>query len=305
MDKIVIGAKKAVNKVIYGVSKLFRNFNKRIRGVRKSKNIYPIKGRKENNFQVCYPVKLYKEKKLPIIFYFHGGGWMEFDKYYYSTFCKRLAKMGYIVCNVNYSLAPKSNLKEIIENCIEIIIKAKEYLEYTYNADSLRIILSGDSAGAHISSLIAGLASSEKLSTVFPHYSNEDLKIAQTLLFYGVYNLQSAKTSGFPSIELYLRACLQNNYDDESVNKELSPVSYISKNYPRTFIVSGEVDKLHESQSKAFYEKLKEANAEVECLFFSRDTKTGMHGFIAFDDFKANEKTRIEIERFLNVNSEG
>ena len=64
MDKIVIGAKKAVNKVIYGVSKLFRNFNKRIRGVRKSKNIYPIKGRKENNFQVCYPVNLYKEKKF-------------------------------------------------------------------------------------------------------------------------------------------------------------------------------------------------------------------------------------------------
>ena len=65
MEKLIIGTKKTVSKLLYGVSKLFVNFNKRIKGVRKSKNFYPIEGNKENNFQVCFPLHLYKSKSLP------------------------------------------------------------------------------------------------------------------------------------------------------------------------------------------------------------------------------------------------
>ena len=212
MDKFAISTRKTVQKVLYGISKLFVNFNKKIKGVRKSNTVYPMIGNKENNFQVCYPINIKDNNSLPVVFYFHGGGWMEYDKCYYHTFCKRVAKMGAVVCNVNYSLAPKSNMREIIYNCIELIIKAKDYLEYNYSIDKNKIFLAGDSAGAHISALIAGLASSGMLEKVYPEIKNEDLTISGTLLFYGVYDLESVLTSEFPAIEFFIRNSMKQDY---------------------------------------------------------------------------------------------
>ncbi len=302
MERLIIGTKKTVSKLLYGISRLFVNFNKNINGVRKSKNVYPIKGKRQNNFQVCFPSKLYQIKSLPVIFYFHGGGWVEYDKCFYCTFCKRLAKMGYIVCNVNYSLAPKYNLQQIIGDCIEIIRSSKGYLENHYNADFSRVILSGDSAGAHISSLIAGMQSSGEIESIYPKQSKDMPTITETMLFYGVYDLESVLESGFPSIDLYLKACLWKEFGDSEKMQKLSPITYVTKSFPRTFIASGEVDKLHEGQSLEFYNKLKELGVDVEYLFFDKEMKTGAHGFIAFDDFKSNCKTREEIEKFLNNN---
>lgn len=300
MEKLFIGAKKAINKVLYGISKLFVNFNKKINGVRKSETFYPIIDRKENNLQVCYPVVEYKRKSLPVIFYFHGGGWLEYDKCYYFTFCKRLAKMGYIVCNVNYVLAPKYSLKEIIHDCIETIINAKEYLEYNYNADTSKIILAGDSAGAHISAIIAGLDSSGKIKDIYPEFSKVNLNVSETLLFYGVYDLESVLKTGFPSIELYVKSAMKEDYLIPERMQEMSPINYVTNKFPRTFIASGETDKLHLSQSKVFLDSLRQLGVDVEYLFFDKEMATGMHGFIAFDDFKSNSKTREEIEKFLN-----
>lgn len=303
MERIIIRTRRTVGRVLYGVSKLFINFNKNIKGVRKSKNVYPIKGNRANNFQVCYPSKQYKTSSLPVIFYFHGGGWAEYDKCFYSTFCKRLAKMGFIVCNVNYVLAPKYNLQQIIGGCIDIIKSSKEYVEKHYNADFSRVILSGDSAGAHISSLIAGMQSAGEIEKLYPEQSNGMPVITDIMLFYGVYNLESVLNTNFPSIDLYLKACLGKDFGNSEVMKKLSPISYLTENFPRTFIASGEIDRLHETQSLDFNNRLKALNIDVEYLFFNKDMKTGMHGFIAFDDFKSNCRTREEIEKFLNKNS--
>jgi hypothetical protein len=43
---------------------------------------------------------------------------------------------------------------------------------------------------------------------------------------------------------------------------------------------------------------------EAECLFFDESVKSSMHGFIAFDDFKSNEKTREVIKKFLTKYNE-
>lgn len=304
MDKITIGAKKAVNKVIYGISKVFINFNKRIKGVRKSKNIYPIAGKKEVNYQVCFPTAEFKFQPLPIIFYFHGGGWMEYDKCFYHTFCKRLAKMGYVVANVNYPLSPKADMHEIIHDSIETIINAKEYLEYNYNADKSKIILAGDSAGAQIASIVAGLFTAGNIQTIYPEFKCEKLQISELLLFYGAYDLETLLLTQFPSIELYVEAVMKNGFLVEEEMKKYSPITYLTEKFPRSLVVSGESDKLHSSQSKVFYDKLKMLGVEAECLFFDESVKSSMHGFIAFDDFKSNEKTREVIKKFLTKYNE-
>lgn len=299
MDKITIGAKKAVNKVIYGISKVFINFNKRIKGVRKSRNIYPIAGKKEVNYQVCFPTVEFKFQPLPIIFYFHGGGWMEYDKCFYHTFCKRLAKMGNIVANVNYPLSPKANMHEIIHDSIETIINAKEYLEYNYNADKSKIILAGDSAGAHIASLIAGLFTSGEIGNIYQEFKDEELTISQLLLFYGAYDLETLVKTQFPNIELYVEAVMKDKFMVGGEMKKYSATTYLNNNFPKSLVVSGESDKLHGSQSRDFYDKLKMLGIEAECLFFDESVKSSMHGFIAFDDFPSNVKTREVIKEFL------
>ena len=295
MSQFLLTLRKSINKVLVGASKLFYNFDKKIKGVKKSKIYYTDKNTKENNIQVFYPVN-YKEEKFPIIFYFHGGGWIEYDKIIYNTLCKRLAKMGNIVINVDYILAPKVKMYDLIGACIKTIEYALGFAQANYNADS-KVILAGDSAGAQISALIGGLVSTCKLVELYPNSNLEH--IDATLLFYGVYDFSTVEATNFPSIELMLNAVFDNK-NKEQEYKTFSPVNYVTSNFPPCFVASGEVDKLHNLQSVEFVNKLEKENAKYQKLFFAKDEKLAMHGFMALDDLKTNKETLKQVKNFLD-----
>ncbi len=295
---IAISLKKIANKITVGLTRLVWKFDKHISGVKKySKDVKTSRGA-ENNFKVIYPIN-YKEQSLPIIFYFHGGGWVEYDKSIYYTLCKRYAQNGYLVADVDYSLAPLNKMHKIISDCINTVVEGTDYLVKHYNAKH-NIILAGDSAGAHISSLIAGLVTSGKIVEVYPEFAGKKINIYALLLFYGVFNLETVESSNFPGIKTYLKAVMGDDYNNKDVLKKYSPTTYITNKFPPAFIASGEVDKLHKSQSLELYKQLESLECIYENLFFAKSEKFALHGFMAFDDLKTNFITREKSCQFLN-----
>jgi len=92
------------------------------------------------------------KKKLHV--YIHGGYWQELSKNESSFAATNFQQQGVHFAVINYSLAPKATLTEIVEQCR----KAIEWLYMNaanlgYNADDIH--LSGSSAGGHLAIMMA------------------------------------------------------------------------------------------------------------------------------------------------------
>ncbi len=271
---------------------LVYSFHKHFKGIKTKRNIKYVK---KGNFYQKLDVHYHKNSKdkKPCIIYFHGGGWTCYSKSIYTTLTRRLAKMGYVVYNANYSLAPKYKMDQILKDAMSIInfvVKSAE----NYGGDNQQLILAGDSAGAHISSMITALIKSGRVDA-----SEFSSRIKGLVLLYGVYDINTMLDTGFQNIKTYGRASLYGKAKDTEENFKYSPVNYITSDYPPCFIASGKIDKLHKSQSAVFSEKLKEQGIKVEELFFDKKETRALHAYMVFDVLDTTQKTLKRIEKFL------
>lgn len=103
---------------------------------------------------------------LPVIVSVHGGGWMYGMKENNSAFCARLAECGFAVFNLNYTLAPKASLGDMLCD----INRALSFIGNNadkYRADTGRLFLMGDSAGAQLALFASAIANSERMRDIF------------------------------------------------------------------------------------------------------------------------------------------
>lgn len=123
------------------------------------------------------PMRVYEPKKkaspgkLPILIYFHGGGWSLGSLNSTERFCRALASEGNVkVVSVDYSLAPEkpypAGVLEAVD-AIEYIIKNYQ----TFDCDVSRINLGGDGAGGNIAlEAYSSLPSSDKIHSIVLYY---------------------------------------------------------------------------------------------------------------------------------------
>lgn len=103
---------------------------------------------------------------LPIIVDVHGGGWVYGNKELNEYYCMELAKLGFLVFDINYRLAPKTDLKGQVQDVVSalnwVFLHAQQY-----HGDPNRVYLTGDSAGAQLALLTCGAASNEEYRKVY------------------------------------------------------------------------------------------------------------------------------------------
>ena len=95
-----------------------------------------------------------KEGKLslPVLLFFHGGGFVTGDFDSYSNVCATLAaQTGYKVVSVNYRLAPEHKFPAGVEDCYAVTQQILTHCEEWYQVSADQVILIGDSAGATLS----------------------------------------------------------------------------------------------------------------------------------------------------------
>lgn len=277
------------------LSKLVYNFHKVISGVKTRKNIrYVEEPNRYERFDVYYPDKKSETgEPYPTICYFHGGGWASYSKHIFTTLSRRLAKMGYVVFCCNYSLAPKYKMEKIIDDAIAATKSAIAHTE-RYGGDPNRIIFGGDSAGGHISAMLMALTTNGDKRCEFLIG-----KIKALILFYGVFNMETMLDTGFPNIKALGTACIEGGLQNTDALKKYSPINYDLSNFAPCFLASGEVDKLHSSQSATMLKKLKESGIKTEHLFFSKREYKAMHAYMTVDGISTNVQTLEKVKKFL------
>lgn len=107
-----------------------------------------------------------EEGVLPLIVNVHGGAWVYGDKDLNKYYCMYLASKGFCVVGMSYRLAPAVTLKEQVSDVVASMHAVCERAE-ELGADTSRVMLSGDSAGGHLASLVLCTMLSPELARVY------------------------------------------------------------------------------------------------------------------------------------------
>ena len=92
---------------------------------------------------------------MPVLVYYHGGGWVVCDIATHDTLCRSIAnEAGCIVVSVDYRLAPEHKYPAAVEDAYAAAAWVFGRAE-TLGGDSGRIALGGDSAGGNLAAVVA------------------------------------------------------------------------------------------------------------------------------------------------------
>lgn len=120
------------------------------------------------------PVRLYapSDEVLPVLIYFHGGGFTIGSAATHEVLCKRLSHLaGCAVLSVDYRLAPEHKFPTAVDDTWDVVQWCAAEGS-SMRLDARRIALGGDSAGATLAAVCAILA------------RDAGLALALQLLFY-------------------------------------------------------------------------------------------------------------------------
>ena len=92
---------------------------------------------------------------LPVLLFFHGGGWVGFDLDTHDPLCRDLcARSGYLVISVDYRLAPEYPFPAGVHDCLDALGWLVQNAGML-GADPERIVVGGDSAGGNLAAVVA------------------------------------------------------------------------------------------------------------------------------------------------------
>ena len=201
---------------------------------------------KTNTLDLILPRNLTDGAPVPLIVFVHGGYWQELSKKESLFLGKQILDEGYAFAAIDYSLCPSVKIEQIVDEC-RMALSWLKSAGSSYGYDSEKIILTGSSAGAHLSAMCSLTDNHESRSASYIP--------AATVLVSGIYELE-------PLIHTSINDALQMSKDSAII---LSPLFKSLKFFPQTLITWGEneTDEF-KYQSEAFAQNLMDYGILVE-----------------------------------------
>ncbi len=241
-----------------------------------------------------------KTQKAKVFVYIHGGGWIGGYPGTREGFTTRVAEKGYFVVSIYYGEAPMYAHPKMIENIYKAFAWLKEHAD-EYNVDVSEIYVGGESAGAHLSAMAGAIATNPKYNELFNlDERSRHQKIAGLVLNCGVYDMLKATTTGFKNIGIYTQSyCggVEVKDLDEEMQKQISPLYWVTDKFPPTFAISGENDKLA-VLTFDLVKELYENGVFVE--HYHAQGKYAVHAFAIIQSMKISKIAMQGIYEFLN-----
>ena len=239
----------------------------------------------ESNSEVCKLDLLFDESKLaengkyPVVFNVHGGGWIVGDKRFRRGVSIQYASDGNFVINVNYALTPKYTYRDEIQNIFSALKWMLKNAE-KYKLDLDKIVITGDSAGAHLSAVTIVTLSDTDWQQKFG-VEPLDVKFQGAMLFCGPYDFTEFWMR-FPIMDAMLKGIAGikrvKDYEKSEFKDYLNPIPKIDATFPRTLVVTGAQDFVTNPHNRKLMAKFDEVGVKYERYH-------GTHFFNSFHDF--------------------
>ncbi|HKV37345.1 MAG TPA: alpha/beta hydrolase [Pyrinomonadaceae bacterium] len=204
---------------------------------------------KANNIELKLDLYLPKNRTspTPTLILFHGGGWVDGQKERNVLYLMPYLAMGWSAVNVEYRTGHQSPAPAAVEDtrCALrwITNHAREY-----SLDSAKFVLTGTSAGGHLS-LITGMLPA---NSVFDRQCTVDggarwntaavpeMKVAAIVNWFGIGDVADLLEG--PNAKNYAREWFGSMSNAEQLAKQLSPVNYVRAGLPPIITIHGEND---------------------------------------------------------------
>ena len=215
-----------------------------------------VYGKLDRKAQVLdvYRPRQAEDEDLPVIISVHGGGWVYGDKERYQYYCMSLAQRGFAVVNFTYRLAPEYKFPAPLED-LNLVCKWVMKRAGRYHFDTERIFAVGDSAGANILGLYAGICTNPDYAKEYDFQIPEGFALTAVGLNCGAYTIDKNDPTQAMTLEL-MKDFLPEQGTEEEL-KKLNVLNWITDVYPPVFCMTAVNDFL-KPQALALVEKLTE-----------------------------------------------
>ena len=192
-----------------------------------------------NNWEAKLDVIVPREAGAPnpTLIYIHGGGWVGGARE--SSWLQLLPYLeaGWSVVNVSYRLARISLAPAAVEDCRcalrWVIRNAKQY-----NFDTAKLVVTGHSAGGHLSLTTGMLSPAAGLDRQCP--GGEELKVAAIVNWFGISDVVDLLDG--PNMKEYAVGWLGGMANREEVARRVSPLTYVRAGLPPVITIHGDAD---------------------------------------------------------------
>ena len=225
---------------------------------------------------------------LPVLVYFHGGGWTIGDLDTHDTLCRQFGDgAGCAVVSVNYRLAPEYRFPAAVEDCVAATRWVRNHAQ-ALGLDGARIAVGGDSAGGNLAAVVAISLREAK-----------ELFLAYQLLIYPATDMRccapshATNGSGYlltrESIAYYHDHYIQNAADD--LDWRASPLLHQNlSGLPPALVVTAGYDPLRD-EGLQYAQRLSEAGTCATSVCFERQ----IHGFITMGRLLDEANTAVSL----------
>lgn len=219
-----------------------------------------------------------KNESRPLFIYIHGGGWTSGLRKVRKYYCRYWASNGFVCANIGYDYGVDAAHPESIRQIFKGIEYVLEMAEF-YNIDTSRIVLAGESAGAHLAALCAAASVHKELFELlkisFRHKDSFD--VSACVLLSGIYDPIRAMDTGFPGLKAMTCSFCRSSVEElrknaDELRKTLAPSYYADEKFPPSFIIGSDKDFLL-PESETFHKELTAAGANNEYFVCG-----GLHG---------------------------
>ncbi|MGZ4857686.1 MAG: alpha/beta hydrolase [Methanobacteriaceae archaeon] len=227
---------------------------------------------------------------LPVVMYFHGGGWVLGDKNTHDRLIREIANGSHAaVVFVNFTPSPEAKYPVAIEEAYA----ATKYISESgndLNLDTSRIVVAGDSVGGNMATVVAMMAKER---------GGPDILFQ--LLFYPVTdaNFDTTSYQQFATHHFLTREAMKwfwDNYLPEEETRKEPTASPLQAPFdqleglPPALVINGEFDVLRD-EGEAYAHKLIEAGVRVTAVRYLGT----IHDFVMLNPITETPATRAAI----------
>lgn len=223
---------------------------------------------------------------LPVVVWVHGGAFVAGTKDGTTAYLKILASQGYATVSVEYTKAPEAHYPRQMDQ----VAAALEHVAANadrYHADPDRIVLAGDSAGAHMAAQTALAISDDEYAAAagLPQAVESD-QLRGVVLACGAYDLTlpdySDGIGGRLQRDILWAYTGERGFDSDPLISYASIPQHVTSSFPPVFVTAGNGDPL-EQHSHALVSALREQGVEPDTLFFPADREPPVPHEYQFD----------------------
>ncbi len=271
-------------------------FSERIRYLRSENLSYGDAGIR-NHLDIWFRDDLPVDGRAPVLLQIHGSAWVAGSKRGQGyPLMAHMAERGWVCVAINYSLAPTAQWPAHIIDVKRAIAWVKREIA-CYGGDPEFVVLTGGSAGGHLTAL-AALTANEAVFQ--PGFEQADTSVVAAVPFYGVYDLLDRSAAAPPEQEAFLTRFVIGASPEQNptVWREGSPMHWIHPDAPPFFVLHGALDTLTPpATARRFAEELRKVSRNPVAF---AELPGAQHMWDCVPSVRS-AATVVAVERFLNA----